>query len=506
MIKKLKAALDVSVPLVSIETEDPALCITSIRKALNGKVIPLQWDICTGLYEFEDDPNSGALAQEINGELRPTNCTDVLGLMRAKMRELGKMKDGKRMICFMHQMHRGINADGVSQAIWNLRDLFKRLGHMLILLSPGMKLPDELKQDVVVLSEDLPDKAAITEIVTKISGEAIAELTKGKWVLTPQLAETCADTLSGLSGFGVEQTFAMCLTSRGPDLKALWDSKCKAIEQTDGASVFKGRETFADLGGCENVKFYGRKIMEGRKSPIAILWLDELEKSLAGARGDTSGTSQDQLGYLLTCMQDWDLPGLLLLGHPGTAKSAFVKALGGEFERPVVRGDLGAAKGSLVGESERKIRALMNRYRAICNGQGLVVATCNKIDALPPELRRRFYLGVFMFDTPSTEEQELILPIWLRKCEITDQQNDVNLKMLAGWTGAEIRAMCECSYRTGMKLSESMQFITPICKSAADQVEALRNLAHNRFISANKPGVYQKPTQATGPSRLMNVS
>jgi SpoVK/Ycf46/Vps4 family AAA+-type ATPase len=46
----------------------------------------------------------------------------------------------------------------------------------------------------------------------------------------------------------------------------------------------------------------------------------------------------------------------LLLGVPGTGKSAFAKALGNETGRPTLTLDVGSLMGSLVGESERNIR------------------------------------------------------------------------------------------------------------------------------------------------------
>jgi len=53
-------------------------------------------------------------------------------------------------------------------------------------------------------------------------------------------------------------------------------------------------------------------------------------------------------------------------------------------------------KGSLVGESERRLRAALSVVDAVSQGQALFIATCNSIGALPPELRRRFTLGTFL--------------------------------------------------------------------------------------------------------------
>ncbi len=47
---------------------------------------------------------------------------------------------------------------------------------------------------------------------------------------------------------------------------------------------------------------------------------------------------------------------MLLLGVPGTGKSAFAKALGNETGRPTLILDIGSLMGSLVGQSEENIR------------------------------------------------------------------------------------------------------------------------------------------------------
>lgn len=146
----------------------------------------------------------------------------------------------------------------------------------------------------------------------------------------------------------------------------------------------------------------------------------------------------------------------------------------------------GAMTGSLVGESQAKIRAAMDVFRAVSQGKGLFIATCNKIASLPPELRRRFSLGTFYVDLPNAEERAAIWPVWLNRYEI----KDATLPDCDGWTGAEIRACCDIAYRADITLKDAAKFIVPVCKSAADQIKALRDQANGRFISANQPGIY----------------
>jgi hypothetical protein len=68
------------------------------------------------------------------------------------------------------------NDPQVSQAIWNLRDVFKANGRTLALLTtPGAVLPDELTQDVLVLDEPLPAVEDLTRILEETIAAEVAE-------------------------------------------------------------------------------------------------------------------------------------------------------------------------------------------------------------------------------------------------------------------------------------------------------------------------------------------
>src|SRR5438094_8722077 len=54
----------------------------------------------------------------------------------------------------------------VVQGIWNLRDVFKAGGQMLVLVTPpGTTLPIELQNDVMVIDEPLPSTDDLAKLV-----------------------------------------------------------------------------------------------------------------------------------------------------------------------------------------------------------------------------------------------------------------------------------------------------------------------------------------------------
>jgi hypothetical protein len=65
------------------------------------------------------------------------------------------------------------------------------------------------------------------------------------------------------------------------------------------------------------------------------------------------------------------------------------------------------------------------------------------------------------------------------------------------WTGSEIRTACEIADSLNCTPKESAQWIVPVCKMAAEQIESLRKQANGRYLSANKPGVYKTRTVET---------
>jgi len=221
--------------------------------------------------------------------------------------------------------------------------------------------------------------------------------------------------------------------------------------------------------------------------------LEEIEKLLAGAGaaggpGDSSGTSQDQLQVLLDSIESNGWLGALYLGPPGSGKSYFSQAIAGEFGIKRIAFDLGAMKGSLVGQSEGQVRAAMKTVSAIGGKDVMLVGTCNNLQSLPPELRRRFNsLGMWFFDLPSREEKDTIWQIQGHAFGLMRQP----LPADEGWSGANIRDCCRCAYLYRQSLMDAAVSIVSATSQDPEGIERLRRLASGRFLSASYPGPYR---------------
>ena len=238
--------------------------------------------------------------------------------------------------------------------------------------------------------------------------------------------------------------------------------------------------------------------------------------------------------------RDFGLPapkGIALIGIPGTGKSLTAKMIADLWHLPLLRLDVGALFGSLVGESEERTRRALSLAetispcilwvdeieKAFAFGSGdagtsqrvfahlltwmqdktspcFVVATANNIAALPPELLRKGRFDeIFFLDLPTIEERREIFTVHLkkRKCIPAEFDLDTLAQKSEGYVGAEIeQTIIDAMYRA---FSENMRRVTttdilfcmktqvPLSVSQRETVATLRAwLAEGRAQSASR--------------------
>ena len=466
------------VPLAMLETADPAETLrTIVSECKNGTEYPcVAWDCVRGI-RAANEAGEG-VAADLNGG----GSAEATAYPVEACKALFHMPE--RGVAVLFGIQAWLGDATVRQALWNLRDALKPVGALCVLLVPlGYKLPADLSQDIITSVVPLPGDDEHAKMLRNLSADA--------GISAPDHATMtgAVGALSGLSGFAAEQAAALSITREGLDLSGLWERKRRAVEQTRGLSIYRGGDRFADLGGLDNAKGLFGRVIAGRRRPRCIVWLDEIEKAFAGHGTDTSGVSTAFLGATLTEMQERGYTGAILYGHPGAGKSAMAKATAGEAGIPCIGFDVGAMKGSLVGESEGAIRAAWQIVHAVAgDGGALVLATANNLQGLPAELLARFRLGTLFFDLPTAEEQRGIWDIWRKRFAIPAEDTEPDC---TGWVGREITSCCDLADRLGVTLREAASYIVPVCRSSADVIEARRSGASGRYLSASTAGVYR---------------
>jgi hypothetical protein len=471
--RQFLAARDVSAPLVVIRTADPAATVAAIGAvAVTPADRPapvVQWDCAAG---FQGANAQGIPVARSMGDKNVRNPLDAL-------EKAGAAPEHTTLV--MLNLHEFMKDDPmIRQAIWNLRDPFKKNWRTLVMTQQEGGVPLSLEHDVLIIDEPLPGSPELRTIIEQTM--AAAHLPKPD----EKLLARAVEAVSGLSAFAAEQAVALSLRTSGLDVDALRERHRQMIENTKGLYVWRGGEKFDDLGGLGSFKKFAQRVIDGRYRFGCVFWIDEIEKAFGGLRGDLTGITQDYLGVLLSFMQDLGIPGILLMGHPGTGKSALSKALGNTAGVPTIRADLQAMHGSLVGQSQHALRHALRVVTAVSQGRPLFVATCNSVAVLPPEFVNRFKWRFFV-DLPDDAEKKVIWPIHLKKRGLDLKQER---PFDGDWNGREIEQCCETAYQLQCSLVEAAEFVVPIAQSSAEQIELRRREAHGRYLSASRTGPY----------------
>jgi len=505
----------VSTPLIAIETPDPGATNKVLFNAVerfdakrDRPVSPqFVWDAVNGIRPVNETAKDAlpAMLEPVGGDAlataHPTQALTVLG---------SAPRHTFTVMANVHLYWEASRLDpSVVQALWNLRDSYKGNGRTLVLTMPDCVLPAELRHDVVVFSEPLPRCDDFRTVIRTLHKNANLDEP------SEAVLDEAVHALAGLATQQAEQVAAMSLRKTGLDLHAMRSHQRETIKQTPGVKVCDGETTFEQLLGLDALTGFIRSAIGGKRPPRAFVFIDEIEKVMAGAfGGDSSGTSQEQHGYMLQFMEENDVDGVILVGGPGTGKTALCQASGNEGNCWTLAADFGAMKGSLVGETGQLTRRAFDVIKAIGQGSLFFIATCNNIDSLPPELRRRFKQGTWYVEMPDAAARKAMWKLYGKKFNV--KTTGVNFD--AGWTGSDIKNCCQTADRQNLTVRQASRFTCPVAKSSPEVIRKLRRLAHNRFLDAANGGTYQDATAPpptddvatvvvtdTSPDRIINM-
>jgi hypothetical protein len=501
LTKTVVRARKAGTPLLAISTANQMGAVSAICNATDGSPKVL-WDCIRGFVGINDAGTEvvagfGDPAEVAQSSANPQTALEMMARMPG-----GNDADGT--IVFMLNAHRFVDDAFVSTGLLTLRDIYKTDFRSAILLGPQVILPAECQQDVVVIDDPMPDGKKLGEIITKVAE-------RNGVSCPPDVLERAVDATIGLSGFGCETVTAMSLRKSGVDIEALNERKRTQVNQTIGVTLLKGGPNFDDVQGYDQIKGFVTRLATTTKDRWkfrCVIWIDELEKHFgglgsAGGPGDNTGITQKQLGDFLIWTERVGAMGMILVGFGGTGKSFLAQAVGPTFDRPTAMLSFSELTAGIAGQSETNTRNALKTLEAVADGRPLIIATCNKLDVLPPELRRRFTLGIWYFDPPTKEERKAIWTYQLAQHDLaypeSSYPDDTN------WTGAEIRNCCRIAAQLDVPLTEAAAYVVPLAKAEPKALENLRAMATGRFLSASSPGPY-KPKQEFGGTRKVATS
>lgn len=497
--EELTAYIRAGYPLLYISALEPERAISSIEKAcdsINGGLSCHVWKVTTGW----DGTNSGD---------DPDEVFDYIDQRQSK--------DSVSVLCNYHA-YAGENPNPIliqrfmdSYFKWKTPENHRTV----IILSPMYKLAPELERFCQTLSYTLPELDQIESLV-----DSFADLYKEQFTWeSDKHRESVISNACGMTANEVESALALSVvkTKMATDIPTIsadvvMEEKAKILSKSGFLEYWPYPEDLSSVGGLGNLKS----------------WLSEREKAVFSEKAREFGLPSPK--------------GLFLLGLPGTGKSLSAKCLSKEWGLPLIRFDMGKVFGSLVGESEERMRMVLAQIESLAPaavwideiekgmagaessgtmdsgvtkrvfGQLLtwmeerpkdkliyIIATANEALSLPAALLRRFD-ALFWVDLPTESDRKEILKIHLTKNnQMSDTIDESMLRLCEitrGFSGAEIENVVhtamfkafneDATKVTPVHLEEAALTITPIAKLRREDIEASRLWAKDRCQFAQK--------------------
>lgn len=489
LIKELDLMLRARYPLVYIVSaeEDPVdEVLNSVAAQSNSDRHILTWDLVRGW----DDNGSGK-----------GNVMDALN-------RIAKAEPQESSIFVLRDLHyilkhpeTGKNPP-VIREIKNLTKELKRSRKTLIFTSHTLAIPEEFKEEVTVIDFPLPNTQEIDYLISQL---VVPEKLKVEGKSREQLIKAC----QGLSRARIQRVLAKALAAKQQvnesDIQGVLEEKKQTIRQTGILEFYATSESLKNVGGLENLK----------------QWVKMREDAF----------TEEARRYGIP-----NPKGVLLVGIQGTGKSLSAKTIANEWRLPLLRLDTGRLFGGIVGESESRVRQMIQIAEAIApcvlwideidkafgniNGGSdgdsgtsrrvfgslitwmqektapvFIVSTANNVKVLPAELLRKGRFDeIFFLNLPTEKERQDIFKVHLQKLR-PSRLREFELSKLAkqsnNFSGAEIeQVVVDALHRAfgnmenGQRrdlmtqdISQAIEATVPLAAIARRQIDELKQWA-----------------------------
>jgi len=451
------------------------------------------WTATQGLKQFKDSTASSERGQ-FNDPVEVINHIQSLSGAAIFL-----LKDFHPFLEDPHVIRR------LRDAAHDLKGTYKNI----LIASPRLNLPMELEKDVTLIDIPLPDGNELFELLKSVC-TTVAQKNKSAVKLNTDEGWALVRAAQGLTLTEAENAFAKAVVNNSVidvnDVALVLKEKQQIIRKSGILEFYPADAKLSEVGGLQNLKN----------------WLT--------MRGKAFSTKASGFG----------LPspkGVLLLGAPGCGKSLTAKAVANSWNMPLLRLDFGKIFSSLVGSSEENMRRALKVAEGVSptvlwideiekglaggtsgNSDGgtgarvfgtfltwmqektstvFVVATANRIDALPPELLRRGRFDeIFFMDLPQPNSRAEIITIHLKKRNRKVESFDMKALVTAteGFSGAEIehviveglfKAFHENRELTNQDIVAASTETVPLSVTYAEELKRIRDWCKNRARSAD---------------------
>lgn len=396
------------------------------------------------------------------------------------------------------------------KVIRQLRDLIDGFVHnrsAIILTGDSLDIPPEIAHHAVYIDLKLPDLDELNQ-ATKDTLRVLKMRHRKQIDLPEDDMKNLVRSLSGMTLQQARQVLAYAAFEDGKlnasDVQLILKRKAQVIREESVLEYFPASSVKTELGGFSGLKNWLSHARVGYSPKAKAL-------NLQGPKG------------------------ILIVGIQGCGKSLAAKAIARAWRIPLLKLEAGRLFDKYVGESEKNFRQAVTLAESMApavlwideiekgfsnsgsEGDGglsqrmfgffltwmqekseevFVVATANDISKIPPELLRKGRFDeIFFVDLPNAEQRLSILKIHLRQHKQSGDALDLDalVNATAGFSGAEleqvvITTLYHSLYRkkapdTDLYLQQAKAII-PLSVSRREDIQLLRDLAKERFVSA----------------------
>jgi AAA+ superfamily predicted ATPase len=416
-------------PLIYISTQEEDRVEYVIRKSVQNLLSRgvFIWDFVDG-YIINSNMNNLA-------KRNPLQALEFIETFPSETANIFILKDFQKFF----------NDISISRKLRNLVRILKLQPKTIIIIASNITIPEELSDVITIIQFKLPQLQEIRRELEKL-------LKSLNQAIDYNFIEILAQACQGLSLERVRRVLAKTIATYkvidDRTINLVLKEKSQLISQTQILEFWSTTENLSYIGGLDNLKN----------------WLNKRSNSF----------SEKAINYGLPIPR-----GLLLVGIQGTGKSLTAKAISNEWKLPLLRLDVGRLFGGFVGQSEERVRQMIQISEALApcvlwideidkafqESKGdsgttnrvfstfltwlsekkapvFIVATANNISLLPLEIiRKGRFDEIFFIGLPTFEERKMIFQIHLSLLRSeTWQSYDLNLlsQNTENFSGAEI--------------------------------------------------------------------
>ncbi len=405
--------------------------------------------------------------------LRQVGTGNPVTETKSPVRALNSIREFKgEGVYLLKDLHRFMNEPEVIRRLQDVARSFAGSRSTIIIAAPKVDIPDELRELTAPFTLALPTVEELKKLTKDVVGK-LSRTHKVKVELSDEQCDRLVDNLRGFTLFEAERAISKSVlddfTLNGKDLDRIIDIKRELLEKEAVLEYIPFDEGMAEIGvqGCGKslaakaiAREWGLPLLKLEPGRLYDQYIGESEKNLERALG----------------MAERMAPCVLMVD---------------EMEKALVYGGGGHADAGLSRRILGRILSWMQDRKAPV----FVVATCNDISQLPPELMRKGRFDeIFFIDLPTAADRKAIFGVHIkRKRDPSKFDLDALAAASEGFSGAEIEQAVVsglyAAFSEGKELDtrhilHELQATRPLSVTRHEAISALREWAEGRTVAA----------------------